>query len=116
VACVAVLAVAVVPAMGASSAPAPKPRIVSVTDDLFTPGNLTVAKNKLVKWVWDSSNTDTHNVVLTKGPKGVKKADFKSADGSIGIRFQRRLAVPGTYKFICTIHPTVMKQTITVKR
>jgi len=110
-----VVAIALVPAGAVAHKHAAKPRIVSVTDDLFTPGNITVAKNKLVKWVWNPANTDTHNVVLTKGPKGVKKTDFKSADGSIGIRFERRMKVPGSYKFICTIHPTVMKLTVTVK-
>lgn len=114
-AAVAALAVAVAPATGTPAAK-PKPRIVTVSDDLFTPGTLTVAKNKLVKWNWDPANTDTHDVTLKSGPKGVNKKDFKSADGSIGIRFERRLAVPGTYKFICTLHPTVMKLTITVNK
>lgn len=101
---------------GTSAKPRPKPKIIKVADDYFAPAGITVAKNKLVKWVWDPTNTDTHNVVLKSGPSKVKKSDFKSADGSIGIRFERRLEVPGTYQFLCTFHPTVMKLKITVKR
>ncbi len=94
----------------------PQPKIIRVADDYFAPARVTVAKNKLVRWVWNGTNTDSHNVVLTRAPRGVPKRAFKSATGSIGIRFQRRLVRPGNYHFICTIHPTVMKLDITVRR
>ena len=114
-----IAAAALIPA-GASAhkpkPPKPKPKIIKVVDDYFTPATLTVNKGKTIKWVWDSMNTNTHNVMLTKAPKKVKKGQFKSADGSIGIRFERKLTVPGSYTFICTIHPTVMRTTITVKK
>ena len=46
---------------------------VTVADDFFAPTDLKVKKGSKVKWVWDSSNTNTHNVILTsKHPKDVK--------------------------------------------
>ena len=61
-----------------------------------------------------------------KGP-GVKKSKKqcakgkitkcnKSASGSIGINFKPTFNKPGTYNFICTIHPTVMKMKVVVKK
>ncbi len=117
---VAAVGVGAVPVVSASAAakpkPKPKPTIVKVADDYFSPATLTVGKGQTVKWVWDSMNTNTHNVTLTKAPKSVKKGQFKSADGSIGIRFERQLTTPGSYTFICTVHPTVMRTTITVTK
>jgi plastocyanin len=55
-------------------------------------------------------------VTLQSGPKKVDKKDFKSATGSIGIKFNPVFKKAGTYKFICTIHPDVMKQTVKVKK
>ena len=51
-----------------------------------------------------------------KGPKGVKKKDFKSATGSIGIKFKPTFEKKGTYDFLCTIHPDVMTETVKVKK
>jgi plastocyanin len=55
-------------------------------------------------------------VVLEKGPKGINKKDFKSATGSIGIKFNPVFEKKGTYDFLCTIHPDVMKMKVTVKK
>lgn len=114
---VAVLGLMGVPAGGDQRPrPRPRPRIIKVADDFFAPTRVSVARNKLVKWVWAPANTDSHNVVLTNAPRGVRKGAFRSATGSIGVRFQRRLVKPGNYHFICTIHPTVMKLNVTVRR
>jgi plastocyanin len=88
---------------------------VKVGDDFFSPTTLKVKKGTKVKWKWLPENGNPHNVTLTKGPKGVKKKDLTSKTGSIGVKFNRKLKKKGTYKFICTIHATVMKQTVKVK-
>jgi plastocyanin len=108
-----------------------KTKTVKVVDDFFTPTTLKVKKNTKVKWKWDSSNTNSHNVTLSKGPKGVKKGCKtkgkdayspliskcnKSSTGAVGIKFVKKMNKPGTYKFFCTIHPTVMKMTVKVKK
>ena len=99
---------------------------VKVVDDFFSPTSLTVKKDTKVAFKWDSTNLNTHNVTMTKGPKGVKKSKKpcakgkitecnKSASGSIGINFAPKFNKKGTYTFVCTIHPTVMKMTVKVK-
>ncbi|MET0128659.1 MAG: hypothetical protein ABW249_08715, partial [Solirubrobacterales bacterium] len=46
-----------VPATG--SGQADKTVKVTVADDFFAPTDLKLKKNSSVKWVWDSSNTNT---------------------------------------------------------
>lgn len=110
------------PASGGSDSPAAnaagkrKPVKVKVGDDFFSPDALRVKKRTTVKWRWLAKNSRPHNVTLTKGPKGVNKGDFTSGTGVTGVKFSAKLKKPGSYKFICTIHATSMKQTITVKR
>jgi plastocyanin len=104
---------------------------VSVADDFFAPTTLNVKKDTKVKFKWDPSNTDTHNVTLQKGPRGVKKGCptkgkdafspliskcNKSGNGAIGIKFTKKFDVKGTYDFVCTIHPDVMKLTVKVSK
>ena len=100
---------------------------VKVLDDFFSPDTLKVKKDTKVSFKWDKINLNTHNVTLKKGPKGVKKTKKpcakgkitkcnKSASGSIGINFAPTFNKKGTYDFVCTIHPTVMKLTVKVKK
>lgn len=90
---------------------------VTVGDDYYAPVDLSVKRGTKVKWRWDSGNTNTHDVVLTDvHPKGVKRKDFHSASGSIGVKFARQLEEPGKYEFVCTFHRTVMRMTIEVKK
>jgi plastocyanin len=94
---------------------------VTVADDFYSPTDLQVTAGrtgKEVKFKWDENNTDSHNVVLKSGPKSLthkEKKKFKSAVGSVGVRFNPVFKKKGTYKFICTIHPTVMKLSVKVK-
>lgn len=123
---IAVVAPQVVAANGAGSGPAAEiagkkkgkktPKVkVKVGDDFFDPDQLKVRKGTKVKWKWLPENGNPHNVTLKKGPKGVKKKKYTSTTGSIGVKFNRKLKKPGTYRFLCTIHATVMKQKIEVK-
>lgn len=108
-----------------------KKATVTVNDDYYSPTDLNIKKNTEVNFKWNSSNTNTHNVVLKKGPKGVKKGCptkgkdayspliskcNKSGSGAIGIKFKKKFDVSGTYDFYCTIHPDLMKMTIKVKK
>ncbi len=123
---IAVLAAGIlIPATSAGAAT----KRVTVADDFFAPVELKVKKNDKIKWAWDASNTNTHNVTMKDGPKGVKKGCKKkgkdayspliskcnkSGSGAIGIKFKKKMDVKGKYKFICTIHPTVMQMTVKV--
>lgn len=100
---------------------------VKVLDDYFNPTKLTVKKDTKVAFKWDGENLNTHNVTMTKGPKGVKKSKKpcakgkitecnKSASGAIKINFAPTFNKTGSYTFVCTIHPTVMKMTVKVNK
>ena len=113
---------AAVALLGATAAPArqpaPKPAKVSVNDFYFGPSAVTIKKGGSVKWVWSSLNTYPHDVHLKQGPKGLKKKGTYSTKTTAvtDADFQKKFPTPGTYKFICTIHPTEMKLTVTVKK
>lgn len=112
-----VLAVALLGAT-ATAKPAPKPKEVTVNDFFFGPTSVTIKAGGSVKWLWSSLNAYPHDVHLKSGPKGLKKkATYSTKTSAVaGARFQKTFPTPGTYKYICTIHPTEMKMTVTVKK
>jgi len=113
---VAAIAVAVAPSATAGAASATKPKLVSVADFFFGPDQVTIKKGGAVKWVWASTNTYPHDVHLKQGPKALKqKGSYSTKTTAVtNARFTRIFETPGTYRFICTIHPTQMKLTLTV--
>ncbi len=112
----AVSAVAVPASIGAPEAKRATTN-VTVNDDYFAPTDVQVVKGSKVKWVWSEANTNTHDVVLTNvHPNKVKKSDFRSSSGAVGIKFKRKFDVPGKYGFICTFHRGEMQLNLKVKR
>ena len=99
-------------------APKSKPKEVSVADFYFGPETLTLKEGQSVNWVWAESNTYPHDVHLKSGPKGLKaKASYSTKTTAVtDAEFEKMFTTPGTYKFICTIHPTQMHMTIVVKK
>ena len=115
----ALLAFAVLGANAAGAqAPAAKPKLVTVNDFFFGPSSVTVKKGGSVKWVWSSANTAPHDVHLKSGPKGLKqKGSYSTKTTAVtDAEFRKAFPTAGTYKFICTIHPTEMKITVVVKK
>jgi plastocyanin len=102
----------------AAQAPKKPPVKVTVNDFYFAPTAVTIRKGRAVKWVWSSYNTYPHDVHLKHGPKNLKnKSRFSTTTTAVtDAHFQRTFEVPGTYKFICTVHPSEMKMTVTVKK
>jgi plastocyanin len=98
--------------------PKSKPKEVSVADFYFGPEKLTIDKGQSVDWVWAEANTYPHDVHLKSGPKGLKqKATYSTKTTAVtDAEFEKAFTTPGTYKFICTIHPTQMHMTIVVKK
>jgi plastocyanin len=117
-----VLCVAAVALLGvtAAAAQAPKkpPVKVTVNDFYFAPTAVSIKKGRAVKWIWSSYNTYPHDVHLKKGPAALKnKSRFSTTTTAVSeASFQRTFEVPGTYKFICTVHPSEMRMTVTVKK
>jgi plastocyanin len=108
------LAGAAAPAQAGKTA---KPKVVSVADFYFGPSAVTIHKGGTVKWVWAPTNVESHDVHLKKGPKGLKQRGSYSTKTTAvaNATFKHAFPTPGTYNFICTIHPTKMKLTVTVK-
>lgn len=101
-----------------SSTPKPKagPMTVKVQDDYYNPARLKVAKGATVKWVWGHMDYNSHNVTLSKGPKGILATAWTSPTASGSYTFKRKFVTPGTYHFYCTIHPTSMFMTVVVTK
>lgn len=91
---------------------------IKLYDDYFSPTSKTIhagKRGKKVKFLW--KGVHPHNVTLTSSPKSLSKRDkkkFNSATGSSG-SFSPKFKKKGTYKFICTVHPTSMKTKVKVK-
>ncbi|MGN6256952.1 MAG: cupredoxin domain-containing protein [Solirubrobacterales bacterium] len=105
----------------AASAQAPqrvKPAIVTVNDFFFGPDAVTIHKGRTVKWVWSATNTYPHDVHLKQGPKNLKERSTYSTRTTAvtDAVFKKKFERPGTYRYICTVHPTLMKLTITVRK
>ena len=102
----------------AAQAPRPKPTIVTVNDFYFGPDAVTIKAGRTVKWVWSEANTYPHDVHLKQGPKRLKeRATYSTRTTAVtGAVFKKTFERAGTYHFICTVHPTLMKLTITVRK
>lgn len=98
--------------------PTSKPKEVSVADFYFGPEKLTLKKGQSVDWVWAETNTYPHDVHLKSGPKKLKqKGSYSTKTTAVtDAEFEKTFTTPGTYHFICTIHPTQMHMTIVVKK
>ncbi|HEX3238832.1 MAG TPA: plastocyanin/azurin family copper-binding protein, partial [Solirubrobacterales bacterium] len=102
----------------ATAKPAAKPKTVTINDFYFGPTAVTINKGGTVKWTWSSFNSYPHDVHLKQGPKGLKeKGTYSTKTTAVtNAQFKKSFPTPGTYKYICTIHPTEMKLTVTVKK
>jgi plastocyanin len=111
-------AVALLGAAAAPAKPAPKPKIVTVNDFFFGPNAVTINKGGAVKWVWSDLNSYPHDVHLKKAPSGLKdKGSYSTKTTAVTeAQFKKTFPTPGTYDFICTVHPKEMKLTVTVKK
>ncbi len=92
----------------------PQKKTVTIADNYYSPTKLTVNKGSTVTWKWPDTTGDTHDVLLDKGPKGVKK--FQSESAGSFYSYKQKLKVPGEYKIICTLHEQEMKMTIRVRK
>jgi plastocyanin len=106
-------AAALVPAVSLAK---PKPKLVKVEDDFYSPKKLTIKRGNQLNYVWNKNNIDSHNVILVSGPKGISHTKFSSGTATSGIKFKPTFTKVGTYHFKCTIHPATMTMTVIVKK
>jgi plastocyanin len=70
----------------------------------LTPSDETISAGDSVTWTNNSSTN--HHIKFATGPD----CGFTLIGKSVSVKFDN----PGTYSYVCTIHPTFMKGTITV--
>jgi plastocyanin len=84
---------------------------IQVSNFQFTPSALTARVGDTIMWVWKNGTHTTTSLTIPMGA-----APWNSNMNSTTKRFSYVVTVVGTYNFDCTIHPTLMTGTITVKR
>ena len=102
------IAVASVAALGvAQAAPA---ATITVGNNFLAPSSKTISAGTRLRFKWVGG--ESHHIVKTKGPGG----DIKSpATSKKGVNLAKVLSKRGTYRFICTFHPTEMKTKVVVR-
>jgi len=103
-------AIALVPVLGGVANGAPK-TTVKLGDNFFKPSVKSVKRGTKVRFKWVGNRP--HNVTKRSGPGGSFSSRTTSARG---VNFAKRFAKKGTYRLICTIHPTTMRMKLTVRR
>ncbi len=102
------LLAAVIPAVGANTAPGAAvihSATVQIDNFAFTPQNLTVTAGTTV--TWKNADDSPHRVADLNGAFTSEALDTEDS-------YFHTFAAPGVYKYICSIHP-YMKGEITVK-
>src|SRR3954468_6750958 len=92
----AVAAIAVIPAHAAAT------KTVSVSNNAFSPTTVSIHKGDKVTWKWTQGGGPP-NLWPPGGGKGPATSSKK------GFTFTKSFSKAGTYKYICTIHPSQMK-------
>ena len=80
---------------------------VRVGDFFFRSRSVTVQRGDTVRWVWVGQAP--HNVTVTRGPR-----HFSSSTKTDGA-YRKRLRRPGTYRYVCTVHPDSMRGRVVVE-
>lgn len=96
--------------MTAALAGAAQAATVKVGDNFFNPRAKTVSVGSKVKFKWVGRRR--HNVVKVGGPGGRLASGVTNRGG---VNLAKRFGKRGTYKFICTLHPSQMRFTLKVR-
>lgn len=83
---------------------------VKVGDNFIRPGEKTVARGTTVRFEW--VGRARHHIVKSRGPGGPVRSPATSRRG---VNLVKRFDKSGTYRFLCTIHPTEMRLKLTVR-
>jgi plastocyanin len=82
---------------------------IAVEDRYFARPNVSVRRGARLNWSFDGA--EPHNLTLANGPVGIASRNLDQ-----GRTYSRRLRVPGTYRFLCTLHPVQMTERVEVRR
>jgi plastocyanin len=98
----AVLGVAMlcwVAASAAGNTGSPDPSQIAIKNFMFSPSSLTIKAGTAVTWI--NKDEEPHTVVSDTGL-------FRSAAVDTNETFAFKFDKPGTYRFVCSIHPQMV--------
>jgi len=75
------------------------------------PARDTVLVGQVVTWTWTATGATPHSVTSVSDP-GFQGSDQLSGDNTT---FTHTFDTPGTYQYICSVHPTTMSGIIVVQ-
>ncbi len=78
---------------------------IGIKDHIFTPSDITITAGTKVTWI--NHDADPHTVVEENNK-------FHSAALDTNDNYSYTFTTPGTYKYFCTLHPTMLGS-VTVK-
>lgn len=81
---------------------------VKIANYDFSKHKVTIRRGQRVRWVW--ADGVSHDVRVVSGPR-----KFRSKIKNRG-SYPKTFTKSGTYRIDCSIHPSVMKMTVVVKR
>ena len=84
---------------GATAAAETPPAAITIKDFMFAPVTLTVKAGTIVTWV--NRDEEPHTVFSDAGL-------FRSGALDTGQDFHFKFDQPGTYRYLCTIHPQML--------
>lgn len=87
---------------------------VSIQSFAFTPDTILISVGTTVRW----TNNDSldHTVTSINGTVTSNSESFDSGPLAPGESFEHRFDVPGTYRYICTIHPSMQGTVIVAEQ
>ena len=80
-------------------------REVQIDDYSFSPGTLSVPVGTTVTWI--NHDETPHTVTAADNPRS-----FKSPGLDIDDKFSFTFTKPGTYTYLCTVHPYMMGKVV----
>jgi plastocyanin len=83
---------------------------VTVSNNVFTPADVTINAGETVTWTWGSGAT-SHSVQSTGSPSFPSSSILS---GSVAT-YSNTFDTPGTYSYDCVVHGTAMSGTVTVQ-
>jgi plastocyanin len=96
----------IAPGVGARGEPE---ATITVGNNFLSPSKKTISRGTKLEFRWVGG--ERHHIVKTEGPGGAIQEPATSKKGvNLAHTFNKR----GTYKFVCTIHPTEMHLKLTV--
>ena len=92
------------------TAPPPVTVDVTVGNNFFTPGSVTISAGTRVRWTWVATGVVPHSVASTGAPSFTSSATL-TGNGQV---YNFTFTTPGVYTYECAVHGAAMSGTVTV--